>query len=148
MCAEPGALMRALICSAILFALAVARPAYAQDEVQKSETEFYVQTSGGTAQACGMEYTIAYIDRNRNGNAAGVKGSLSWVEANGRFSVGLLIRGFDFNATMTPIPFSVFQGFVVIDGKSVLPNRPLKGDQPTDFFAGYSIENSMAMVKF
>jgi len=52
-------IMRAFkVCPAILFALAVVGPAYAQDEVKRSETEFWSQTSGGAAEVCGLDYTI------------------------------------------------------------------------------------------
>ena len=112
--------MRAFkVCPAILFALAVVGPAYAQDEMQRSETEFYVQTSGGAAEVCGLDYTIMYVDRQ--GNLAGVRGQLAWMERHGAFAAALAIKGFDLNA-QTPIPFSVLRGFVVIDGKSILPS--------------------------
>lgn len=106
--------------------------------MQKSSTDFYVQTSGGAAAVCGMEYSIVYIDRTyRQGNLAGASGSLAWIEHDGNVKTALLIRGYDVNATGTLMPFSVFQGFVVIDGKSVLPRTILKGDQATDFVGGY-----------
>jgi len=77
--------------------------------VQKSETEFFVQTSGRNPEVCGLDYTIMYIDRTyRHGDLAGVRGSLSWIEGNGIHAI-LLITGFDFNATSVPIPFSVLQ---------------------------------------
>ena len=77
--------MRAFkVCHAILFALAVVGPAYAQDEMKRSETEFYVQTSGGAAEVCGLDYTIMYVDRQ--GNLAGVRGQLAWMERNGTFA--------------------------------------------------------------
>jgi len=136
--------MRAFkVCHAILFALAVVDPAYAQDEMKRSETEFYVQTSGGAAEVCGLDYTIMYVDRQ--GNLAGVRGQLAWMERNGTFAAALAIKGFDLNA-QTPIPFSVFRGFVVIDGKSILPSITLKADQPTDFVGGYSFENAVAIT--
>jgi len=139
--------MRAFkVCPAILFALAVVGPAYAQDEVKRSETEFYVQTSGGAAEVCGLDYTIMYVDRTyRQGNLAGVRGQLAWMERNGTLAAVLVIKGFDLNA-QTPIPFSVFRGFVVIDGKSILPSITLKADQPTDFVGGYSFENAVAIT--
>jgi hypothetical protein len=131
------------VCPAILFALAVVRPAYAQDEVKRSETEFYVQTPGGAAEVCGLDYTIMYVDRQ--GNLAGVRGQLEWMERNGTFAAALAIKGFDLNA-QNPIPFSVFRGFVVIDGKCILPSITLKGDPPTDFVGGYSFENTVAIT--
>jgi len=135
--------MRAFkVCTAILFALAVVRLAHAQDEVKRSETEFYVQTSGGAAEVCGLDYTIMYVDRR---NLAGIRGQLAWMERNGTFAAALAIKGFDLNA-QTPIPFPVFRGFVVIDGKSVLPSLTLKADQPTDFVGGYSFENAVAIT--
>ena len=110
-------------CAAILFALSVVGPACAEDEVQKSETEFFVQTSGGNSEVCGLDYTIMYIDHTyRHGDLAGVRGSLSWMEGNGSINTILIIKGFNLNAT-SPIPFPVFQGFVIVDGKSVLPDR-------------------------
>src|SRR5262249_12625412 len=70
--------MRAFkVCTAILFALTVVRLAHAQDEVKRSETEFYVQTSGGAAEVCGLDYTIMYVDRR---NLAGIRGQLAWME--------------------------------------------------------------------
>ena len=135
--------MRAFkVCTAILFALAVVRLAHAQDEAKRSETEFYVQTSGGAAEVCGLDYTIMYVDRR---NLAGIRGQLAWMERNGTFAAALAIKGFDLNA-QTPIPFPVFRGFVVIDGKSVLPSLTLKADQPTDFVGGYSFENAVAIT--
>jgi len=135
--------MRAFkVCPAILFALAVVRLAHAQDEVKRSETEFYVQTSDGAAEVCGLDYTIMYVDRR---NLAGIRGQLAWMERNGTFAAALAIKGFDLNA-QTPIPFPVFRGFVVIDGKSVLPSLTLKADQPTDFVGGYSFENAVAIT--
>ena len=135
--------MRAFkVCTAILFALAVVRLAHAQDEVKRSETEFYVQTSDGAAEVCGLDYTIMYVDRR---NLAGIRGQLAWMERNGTFAAALAIKGFDLNA-QTPIPFPVFRGFVVIDGKSVLPSITLKADQPTDFVGGYSFENAVAIT--
>ena len=135
--------MRAFtVCPAILFALAVVGPAYAQDEMKRSETEFYVQTSDGAAEVCGLDYTIMYVDRR---NLAGIRGQLAWMERNGTFAAALAIKGFDLNA-QTPIPFSVFRGFVVIDGKSILPSITLKADQPTDFVGGYSFENAVAIT--
>ena len=135
--------MRAFkVCPAILSALAVVGLAYAQDEVKRSETEFWFQTSGGAAEVCGLDYTIMYV---RQGNLAGVRGQLAWMERNGTFAAALAIKGFDLNA-QTPIPFSVFRGFVVIDGKSILPSITLKGDPPTDFVGGYSFENAVAIT--
>jgi hypothetical protein len=135
--------MRAFkVCTAILFALAVVRLAHAQDEVKRSETEFYVQTSDGAAEVCGLDYTIMYVDRR---NLAGIRGQLAWMERNGTFAAALAIKGFDLNA-QTPIPFPVFRGFVVIDGKSVLPSLTLKADQPTDFVGGYSFEDAVAIT--
>jgi len=139
--------MRAFkVCPAILSALAVVGLAYAQDEVKRSETEFWSQTSGGAAEVCGLDYTIMYVDRTyRQGNLAGVRGQLAWMERNGTLAAVLVIKGFDLNA-QTPIPFSVFRGFVVIDGKSILPSITLKADQPTDFVGGYSFENAVAIT--
>ena len=137
--------MRTKICAATLLALTVAGPAYAQDDVQKSETEFFVQTSGGDPEVCGLDYTIMYIDRTyRQGDLAGVRGSLSWMEGDGTIHAILIIKGFDFNATSDPIPFSVFQGFVMIDGKSVLPDHVNNScaNQPTDFCGAYSFEKT------
>jgi hypothetical protein len=135
--------MRAFkVCPAILFALAVVRLAHAQDEVKRSEIEFYVQTSGGAAEVCGLDYTIMYVDRR---NLAGIRGQLAWMERNGTFAAALAIKGFDLNA-QTPTPFPVFRGFVVIDGKSVLPSLTLKADQPTDFVGGYSFEDAVAIT--
>ena len=131
------------VCPAILFALAVVGLAYAQDEMKRSETEFYVQTSGGAAEVCGLDYTVMYLDHQ--GNLAGVRGQLAWMERDGTFAAALAIKGFDLNA-QTPIPFSVFRGFVVIDGKSILPSITLKADQPTDFVGGYSFENAVAIT--
>jgi hypothetical protein len=89
--------MRAFkVCPGILFALVVVGLAYAQDEMKRSETEFYVQTSGGTAEVCGLDYTIMYVDRQVN--LVGVRGQLAWMERNGTFAAALAIKGFDLNA--------------------------------------------------
>ena len=82
-------------CAAILFALSVVGPACAEDEVQKSETEFFVQTGGGNSEVCGLDYTIMYIDHTyRHGDLAGVRGSLSWMEGNGSINNNLDNQGF------------------------------------------------------
>ena len=131
--------------AAVFFALASS--AHAQETVKQSEIEFYVQSSGGVAQSCGMEFTILYTDRTyRNGDPAAVKGSLAWVEGNGNFAVALIIKAYDINATMTPIPFPVYQGFVITEGKSILPSVTTKCDQPTDFCGLYSFQNTMAIT--
>jgi len=135
-------------CAAILFALSVVGPACAEDEVQKSETEFFVQTSGGNSEVCGLDYTIMYIDHTyRHGDLAGVRGSLSWMEGNGSINTILIIKGFNLNAT-SPIPFPVFQGFVIVDGKSVLPDRVGNSctGEPTDFCGAYSSEKTFALL--
>jgi hypothetical protein len=137
--------MRAL-CVAILFALSC--PAFAQDEVKQSETEFYVQTSGGAAAVCGLSFTIAYIDRTyRHGDPAGVNGSLGWIESISTGVAAVLhLKGFDTsNGTRVLTPFQVFRGFVVIEGRSVLPTKTLKAE-PTDFDAIYSFENTIAIT--
>lgn len=143
--------MRTKICAATLLALTVAGPAYAQDpDVQQSEADFYVQTSGGAAAVCGMEYSIMYIDRTYpHRDLVGVSGSLSWTELDSSIHAILIIKGVDFNATRVPIPFSVFQGFVMIDGKSVLPDRVVGNScagQPTDFCGAYFSEKTFALL--
>ena len=62
--------------SAVILALAVANPAYTQDTVQSSETEFYVQTAGGVPQVCGVEFTITYSDRSYRQGNLGVAASI------------------------------------------------------------------------
>src|SRR5262245_59744663 len=46
----------------------------------------------------------------------------------------------------TPRSMRRLRGFVVIDGKSVLPSITLKADQPTDFVGGYSFENAVPIT--
>jgi hypothetical protein len=139
--------MRASTCAAILFALAC--PAFAQDEVKQSETELYVQTSGGAVAVCGLSFTIAYIDRTyRHGDPAGVNGSLGWIEsASTGVAAFLHLKGFDtINGSRVLTPFQVFRGFVVIEGRSVIPTKTIKGEEPTDFDALYSFEDTIAIT--
>ena len=119
-----GRAVRAILifaCAAILFVLAF--PAFAQDEVKQSETELYVQTSGGAAAVCGLGFTILYIDGTyRHGDPAGVNGSVAWIESvSTGVAAALHLKGFDtINGTSVLTPFQVFRGFVVIEGRSVV----------------------------
>jgi hypothetical protein len=60
----------------VILAFAVANPAYTQDTVQSSETEFYVQTAGGVPRVCGVEFTITYSDRSYRQGNLGVAASI------------------------------------------------------------------------
>jgi len=74
--------MRTLFASAaILLAVGVTDSLNAQDALVKSETDFFVQTRGGTPAYCAFEFTLAYRDRlYRQGALAGVTGTLNWAE--------------------------------------------------------------------
>jgi len=122
-------------------ALVIACTASAQEEVRQSKTEFYARTSGGDKE-CGLEFSIVYRDgANGHRDTAAVRGLLTWLENNGNVGVALLIKGLDFDpVTKKPTPFSVFRGFVVIDGKSIPPTTVVKSSQPTDFNAVYRFD--------
>jgi hypothetical protein len=144
--------MRTFITAAAsVFALALAGVSYAQDTVQNSETDFYVQTSGGVPQMCGFEFTIFYNDRSyRQGALESVTGSLAWGETRGGLGLSLKIVGSDFvfsGATPHPTPFSVLQGFVSVDGKSIRPARRFSCEQPTAFCAAYDIDDAATVYK-
>jgi hypothetical protein len=46
-----------------LFLIALPSASFAQDTIEKSETTYYVQTSGGQPTVCGIEYALLYRDR-------------------------------------------------------------------------------------
>jgi hypothetical protein len=70
---------------------------YAQDAIQSSDTDFFVQTSGGTLVMCGFEFTIVYVDHTyRQGALEAVQGSLAWAEMRPGLGMSLKIVGNDF----------------------------------------------------
>lgn len=96
-----------------------------------------------------MGFTILYIDRTyRHGDPAGVNGSVAWIESGSTgVAAALHLKGFDtINGTSVLTPFQVFRGFVVIEGRSVLPTKTVKGEEPTDFDGLYSFENTLAIT--
>ena len=112
-----------------------------------SDTDFFVQTSGGTPAICGFEFTLTYLDRlYRQGALASVTGSLNWVEVKGNLGLMFKIVGRDFpnvgKGDMTPEPFPVVHGFIVIDGQPTSPSNTLGCEEPTAFCATYELPTS------
>ena len=140
--------MRSLVPGvAIILALGATNSLNAQDALIKSDTDFFVQTSGGTPAICGFEFTLLYSDRMYHQGAwAGVTGSLNWAEKKGNLGLMLKIVGRDFpnadKGDMSPQPFPVVHGFVVIDGQPTLPSIALDCEETTAFCAGYELPAS------
>ena len=101
--------MRICATTIICLILTAANPLQAQDRIENSETDFYVQTAGGNPTVCGLEFVVVYHDHTyRDGALAGVTGSLGWVEDKGNIGLMLKIVGADYpNADkldLTPKP--------------------------------------------
>jgi hypothetical protein len=134
---------------ATAFALLFSAPVYSQDAIVGAETGFYVQSSAGVPKGCGFEFTFVYRDRTyRQGALAGITGSLTWAEfSDGTIGAALKLVGSDFDAALTRTAFSVHQGFVVADGKTLIPTRRVDCEQPTAFCGAYSLPNAVAIYK-
>lgn len=134
--------MRIFVAAIIYVILAAVSPLRAQDRIENSETDFYVQTAGGNPTICGLEFTFVYHDHTYRGGAlAGVTGSLGWFENKGNIGLALKIVGSDFpnadKSDLTPKPFKVVQGSVAVDGKPVPPYGSISCEQPTGFCGMY-----------
>ncbi len=140
--------MRIFVAAIIYVTLAAVSPLRAQDRIETSETDFYVQTAGGNPTICGVDFYLVYRDHTyRGGAVAGVTGSLGWAEDKGNIVLMLKIVGSDFpNADKrewTPKPFKVVQGFIAVDGKPVPPYNSITCEQPTSFCGSYWLPNSV-----
>jgi hypothetical protein len=133
---------------AMVFGVAFAVPAFAQDTVQHSESGFYVLTSAGVPKGCGFEFSVMYRDRTyRQGGLAGVTGSLTWLEfSDGSVGAALKLAGIDYDVTLArTTAFRVHNGFVIADRKTLLPTKTVGCDQPTAFCGVYSLANAAAI---
>jgi len=140
--------VRIIVAYTVLLLFASLGVARAQDRIETSETDFYVQTAAGNPTICGLEFTLVYHDDTYRGGAlAGVTGSLGWFENKGNIGLALKIVGSDFpNADkldLTPKPFQVVQGSVAVDGKPVSPYSSISCEQPTSFCGMYWSPNSI-----
>jgi hypothetical protein len=138
--------MRTTIIAAASVLVLTLSGSYAQDTIQSSDTDFYVQTSGGTPMGCGFEFTIVYVDHiYRQGALEAVQGSLTWAEMRPGLGMMLKIVGNDFTfpqGAPRPTPFSVRQGFVAVDGESMPPTKVLDCEQSTAFCATYKFADA------
>jgi len=137
--------MRILLAAiAPILALGITSSANAQNALVESDTDFFVQTSGGVPAYCGFEFTLIYRDQMyRRGELASITGTLGWGEVKGNIGLMLKIVGRDISNAGKPDmslqPFPVANGFVLVDGKPILPTKsfpvrsPHHSARPTSF---------------
>jgi hypothetical protein len=100
-----------------------------------SETSFYVETSDGIPNMCGIEFRILYADQfNRQGALSHIAGSLVWRADNGRILFLEKLLGADVQAKQS-IRFPISSAFFSYDGDSTQA-WPLPGGC-TDDIAGF-----------
>jgi hypothetical protein len=140
--------MRIFVAAIICAILFVVSPLRAQDKIETSDTDFFVQTAGGNPAICGLEFWLVYHDHTYGGGAlAGVTGSLGWFEDKGNIGMGLKIVGRDFpnadKSDMTAKPFKVVQGSVAVDSKPISPYGSVSCEEPANFCGTYWSPNSI-----
>jgi hypothetical protein len=129
-----------------------AAPAKAQDTIVRTETTYFVQTAGGSAAVCGLEFNIVYRDRTiRNGAAAAIGGSFSWAENKGNIGLLLKINGADFpnleRQDVRPQQFSIAKGAISIKGNYYAPDTTSRCEDPRAFCGTYWIPKSLVALQ-
>jgi hypothetical protein len=125
---------------AVVFAPPFGAAAQTAQAIEASETEFFVQTIGGEPDICGLEFRIVFKDRvHRQGATAAATGSLYWAASDTPIvAMGLIIYGRDFNPSVTP--FSVQNGFVVVNGTVAKPFKAFPCQEKLGFCGLYTME--------
>jgi hypothetical protein len=130
--------MRRLI-AFTLFVCALSSTSYAQDVVEKSETTYYVETSGGKPTVCGIEYVLAYRDQTYlAGGPAAVKGQLGWIAVKEQIGLIFKLNGIDFpglsRLDMTPRKFHIQQAFLETGGKPHFVRQTYQCENPANLW--------------
>jgi hypothetical protein len=114
----------------------------AQDAVEGTEADYYVQSAGGQPAVCGIEATVLYRDKTyRRGAHSAVRVFLTWLEDKGNISVILKLAGIDDPAS-SPHIFKVNYGHVGINGENITPYNTFTCEDANNFCGGYWLPNS------
>jgi hypothetical protein len=129
----------------------IADVAIESHETDSRNADFFVQTSNGAPKVCQLHFMLLYRDHSYKRDApAGLTGSLSWNEEKGIIGLYLKIIGGDFSNGYSgvQVPFKVFDGLVLVDGKPLFPQKTFPcEDQPTGYCGGYILQKSVDIYR-
>jgi hypothetical protein len=69
------------------------------------------------------------------------------MESKGNVGVLLKIIGVDFSKSAEPVPFQVFDGLVLVDGKPLLPHTSFPCQQSTGYCGSLSPQNTLEIYR-
>jgi hypothetical protein len=118
----------------------------AQNQVENSEIEFFVETIAGNPEFCGIDATIIYQDRlTQQGRHAGARVSLTWGENQGNIKLLFKVYGIDFGSDMTSAKkFPIAQAFVTAKGTVVPSGTVFPCEDQSAYCVSYPMPSATA----